>query len=1026
MKLSKNSFLLFFVVLISYNSILAQTTLTASSYFCDFEDSSEYSNWELNAGPKGPECVNKWYIGKPGANKGEGGLFISGTNGENADYRNSGVSVIAYREFTFDAGDYELSFDWRAGGTSYSDGLYVCWIPAKDSIKLNSANTGILHRWIEVYRLDFDRDSVCLNQRYWNTVVDDINTDGSTYYLVFLWNNGVLSPYSPGACVDNIMIAPKGLCLRPTDLKINPVGTNILVSWVGDAASYDVQIYNYVTETWYEYKDIKDKYLEVQGLEEGMMSFYVRSVCDSTHSAWTSQDRFFYYPAIRCIDYLNLTSKNCYIGSYLGPTSQSKVVDFGSRSEFSRHTIHWDKTERDPRTNGKLKTVPDGELASVRLGNHRVGAEGEAIEYNFLVDTLSSAVLLLNYAVVLEDPGHPIERQPRFTLDILYNNTKLDEWGCGEADFSAGYGTSEEDGWTQFPSGWWKDWTTVAIDLRKYHGKSLKILFTTRDCGDTGHFGYAYFTLSCSDGKIKGLTCGDSDKTEFLGPDGFKYKWYSPMNPENILSTEQKFSIAPDDTATYYLDVVQPTNENCYYTLNVSGMGRLPRANAGYELDINNCENKVRFKNKSYVKHFNQITNDSVPTVEKCDEFFWDFGDGETSTLENPIHIFPDEGGTYTVKLISKIANGQCDDDTTFTITLPKMCTVIDTLNAVICKGDNYVFNGDTLYDTGCYIDTMSNIYGCDSIAIVNLFVAEKYDTLIYDTICSTDFYEFHGQQITETGLYTASLKSIYGCDSIVNLDIVVFETLDLDLDSVVVACYDDDYIVVPYQLHSGRLEEYSFELNDTNLVIPSSNLSIENSSLVIKMPEGLVPNRYKSVVKFGEQSCGKEQESIVVDLRYSNDIVVQRWGDVLAVMNEDYNGGYDFIFYQWYKNGTPIEGATSSILYVQEGLDLSAQYSVLLTRSSDNVSAMTCVAELFDFASEESNTIIVFKEDEGVVVKAPSATRMKIWSVQGLLIKDVVIDGYYNLAENQNLKGVYLLEFIFGNNQREIREVVF
>ena len=101
--------------------------------------------------------------------------------------------------------------------------------------------------------------------------------------------------------------------------------------------------------------------------------------------------------------------------------------------------------------------------------------------------------------------------------------------------------------------------------------------------------------MSCTDGKIEGLTCGGggstSGKTEFLAPEGFDYRWYNPKYPLFTLSTDRKFMIEPDDTATYYVDVIQPTNDKCYFTEHVSGVGRFPRAKATYEFDITNCEN---------------------------------------------------------------------------------------------------------------------------------------------------------------------------------------------------------------------------------------------------------------------------------------------------------------------------------------------------------------------------------------------------------------------------------------------------
>lgn len=60
------------------------------------------------------------------------------------------------------------------------------------------------------------------------------------------------------------------------------------------------------------------------------------------------------------------------------------------------------------------------------------------------------------------------------------------------------------------------------------------------------------------------------------------------------------------------------------------------------------------------------------------------------------------------------------------------------------------------------------------------------------------------------------------------------------------------------------------------------------------------------------------------------NFFIAQRWNDVLFVMNKDYNGGYDFVAYQWYKNGEKIEGATQAYLFIQEGLQPGDVYSVL------------------------------------------------------------------------------------------------
>ncbi len=1021
-----NKISIFVICCLFSNVLFAETIENSIGYVTDFEDQEERDKWKRNAGPVGGDCANKWFWGDLGASEGDYGLFVSGDSALTNMYVPKGTTVIAYREFTFDKGDYELSFDWQAGGLS-TDGLYVCWIPNRDGIRLNSNSmSSLLPEWVDRYRIDFDRDSSFLSQRTWNAILDTISVSatGEVYSLVFVWNNGVLASHSMGAMIDNLCILEVGRCSRPTNLMANPKGDDMVLSWKGSADSYDVRCLNNLTGESIEYNDITTTYQVISGLPEGMCTYYVRSKCGGIAGAWTSISRFLFYPGTRCIDYLDLNSRNC---SYGGPIATGNgAIDFGCQAVDSRHTIHWNPNERDPFTMGKLKTVPDGALASVRLGNWNIGAEYESVEYNFIVDTTKNAsVLLLNYAVVLESPGHDSIDQPRFTLEITHKGEPLDEYGCGEAYFAAGYNTK---GWVKFQGtnseGYYKDWTTVAINLREYHGKSLKIKLSTFDCTAGGHFGYAYFTLDCNDGKIKGLSCAGDSETIFEGPEGFNYRWYLPSKPEEIKSTDRRLVLPASDTLTYALDVIQPTNKHCYYTLYASAVGRYPVAKAECNLKLRNCENKVEFVNKSYLKRVNQVSNSSVDTDEPCEDFLWDFGDGTVSNEENPVHIFPEEGGSYTVTLYSGIADGRCKDDTTLVVNLPHMGLYVDTIHVTICLGQPYKFKGENIWETGVYADTTLSIWGCDSISVLDLYVAETYDTLVVDSICSGEEYILGSQRITETGKYTEKLQSIYGCDSVVNLNLTVLETLDLSLDSVVNSCKNDTHISIPYELYSGGLDDFKLYFEDIDL--ECNGYKVEDNVLLVEMPDSLSPNKYDVTVHFGERSCGKEHEAITLNLLYPREVIVQRWGDVLAVRNEEYNGGYHFVAFQWYKNGVMIDGATSSILYEADGLDSSAEYSVLLTREEDNVTLMTCTADVLEFDKEKEVKVVVLSVgDDNMEVDVPQNSKVKVWSTAGLLIKEMFINEGLNSINVSDLKGVYILEFIFEDNQREIQQVV-
>ena len=104
----------------------------------------------------------------------------------------------------------------------------------------------------------------------------------------------------------------------------------------------------------------------------------------------------------------------CRWGFFTSPSSHVGLIDDGPENVSSRHTVHTDTSELDPRTNNMLHTVPPGHCYSVRLGNWNPGSEEESITYHLDVDTNLYDLLILRYAIVEENPGHEPEGQPRF------------------------------------------------------------------------------------------------------------------------------------------------------------------------------------------------------------------------------------------------------------------------------------------------------------------------------------------------------------------------------------------------------------------------------------------------------------------------------------------------------------------------------------------------------------------------------------------------------------------------------------
>ncbi len=135
--------------------------------------------------------------------------------------------------------------------------------------------------------------------------------------------------------------------------------------------------------------------------------------------------------------------------------------------------------------------------------------------------------------------------------------------------------------------------------------------------------------------------------------------------------------------------------------------------------------------------------------------------------------------GTYT-EVFTSISG--CDSTVVLTLTISSSVTYNE--SAIICDGDTYVLGTQTLTTSGTYTEVFPLPSGCDSIVNLDLTVGQTYDIDITHTMCEGDSYQFGPQTLTESGFYGTIYQSMYGCDSIVNLTLIIgAENLDVTQD---------------------------------------------------------------------------------------------------------------------------------------------------------------------------------------------------------------------------------------------------
>jgi len=145
------------------------------------------------------------------------------------------------------------------------------------------------------------------------------------------------------------------------------------------------------------------------------------------------------------------------------------------------------------------------------------------------------------------------------------------------------------------------------------------------------------------------------------------------------------------------------------------------------------------------------------------------------------------DAGTYVNTLTT---TGGCDSVVTLNLAVEQNISVL--VNETICEGEDYIFNGTNLTETGFYTETLSTIGGCDSTVSVNLTVLPGLPPTLNEVICEGESYNFGSNIYTESGVYTSTFSNPNGCETLVTLTLSVQESQSVSIDQTI--CEGEQY----------------------------------------------------------------------------------------------------------------------------------------------------------------------------------------------------------------------------------------
>ena len=438
------------------------------------------------------------------------------------------------------------------------------------------------------------------------------------------------------------------------------------------------------------------------------------------------------------------------------------------------------------------------------------------------------------------------------------------------------------------------------------------------------------------------------------------------MPPDTCDSLIYRYYLTICNTYNYERDDTLCSGKPFEYTF-VNGVTHVWESTA-FEYDTN-----------VYVVPFDTLFTDSLQTIMGCDSIFKLYahvrpsyrhieydticGNDSLSWRDTLLHDL--DYGSYIVHDSNYTALYGCDSIYELRLFVYEKYLIPDTDS--ICVDETYVWR-DSLYihipagDNLLY-DSLKTIHGCDSVFHMYLHVKDTTNTVHYDTICYGDTLTITetGHIYTVPGDYKDTTLNEWGCHHFIYTHLAQIPPTVPTVWAEDAMCQDTTSFYLYYTYTSHYPIAYSLYFDEAGKSMGFEdmiNVPIDRYTdpMFIKVP---IPYRDDDPTKYprpGNYSvrlildngiCRHKESDCFHDstfmMSYPSWLTEQRYGDVIALLNEKYNGGYKWSAYQWYQGGKKLVGQTNPYLYIPTGLEDNTEYHVVLTREGEKQSFPTC-----------------------------------------------------------------------------------
>ena len=388
-----------------------------------------------------------------------------------------------------------------------------------------------------------------------------------------------------------------------------------------------------------------------------------------------------------------------------------------------------------------------------------------------------------------------------------------------------------------------------------------------------------------------------------------------------------------------------------------------------------------------------------------------------------------------TTGLYSDSLKSVLGGDSVYVLELTVLPEVVGKEESVtICYGESYKWNGKEYSKSGVYKDTLRSAQGCDSVVTLSLEVAPSYgfgETVI---IRSGESYPWRGEMYTAAGVYFDKLLTVDGCDSVFTLTLIVedAEVEDVIVQEINIAeqCAGSGVMEVDVFLQKGDVDSVIFEFSQEGIDAGLINMTLPYGEPIEVQYDDVRAGEYKVTVKGLYNGTKVFEQQVDLTFLYPSTVLKQEWNDVITVLAHDYNGGYNFVEFQWFKNGMLLVGET--YFYIHKTLDFGAEYSALLTEDN-GTQLMTCpliATENVDAVETECEDVlfypILLSGMQRIKCRVSETSIVYIYDMMSKLIHKHKVEPGETELDISCLAGVYMAKIVtMSNVERNVKLIV-